>query len=611
LKSESRFTWSTWLAAAVTLAALNFLVHGISLRGGLFMDDWAHIRQLREAGWNLRDLVAACRLELVGGVAEMWFMPDCTLRFFRPVAFAVMKLTYMLSGWSPLVMHAASIGWHLVVCLLLLKLLERLGARRIDAWIVTALFAVHPGHVVTVQWIAVQTELIVTVCLLLATLAFARFRGWPAAGEASAAPTDAAAVPPRGDGPWLYGGLACVFYLLALGCRENAIMFPFVMAVMEPVVGRRGRKRAFALYVLLCVVALGYLAVRWHYLGGVQVPPRPYIYPPSDPGFVRFIFDKLCYYLLGEFLIVPNVPIGGLPYFRTMPIVFYGLSAALLGLLAWNVVGWLRRAPGALGSAWLVFFLLPLLPAFSSPHHLYLPGIGAAIITWFVLRTLTQPRPAGQPQTRPFNRREVVYATMAVGLTAFTAASAFVPVLAIDTGQRVEDTITDEVAAAPSGLKDGDTLYVVNLPIIAHYLKLMVEERTGLRDLRVVPLTWAPRVLGLFGTRGRAEYEWQDAKTLDIRIAHERWFADVFGTLADEALRRDIPVSREKPVEFRDRNGELDFVVKLLEGDDTGITALRFEFTKPPIRPGSHIFWGSNIRWAYELPAPQFNNANR
>ena len=117
------------IAAFLSLAALIAVSHGRSLRYGLFMDDYAHFRQLQECGWSIGELAAACRLELVGGILETWSMPDITLRFFRPLAFGLMKLTYSLCGWSPGVMHVASLVWHLAVTLLLMSLLRRLGAR--------------------------------------------------------------------------------------------------------------------------------------------------------------------------------------------------------------------------------------------------------------------------------------------------------------------------------------------------------------------------------------------------------------------------------------------------------------------------------------------------
>jgi hypothetical protein len=163
----------------------------------------------------------ACRLELLGGVLEPWWLPNVTLRFFRPVAFGLMKLTYALVGWRPAPMHAASLLWHFTVCALLLLFLRRLGATRPQPWVVSALFAIHPAHVVTVQWIACQTELMVTAFLLGTTLCFGRFRGWPGFG-----PAEPTARRSGGIG-W---AIASAVLLPCWGCRENAIVFPLIIA---------------------------------------------------------------------------------------------------------------------------------------------------------------------------------------------------------------------------------------------------------------------------------------------------------------------------------------------------------------------------------------------
>ncbi|MGE3180574.1 MAG: hypothetical protein AB7N71_03020, partial [Phycisphaerae bacterium] len=459
------------------------------------------------------------------------------------------------------------------------------------AWMIALLFSIHPGHVNTVQWIACQTELMVTVFILLATLCFACFRGWP---------RDEFGTPPERSGGWLFAILSAFFYALALGCRENAIMFPLVMAAFEPVVGKRGRKSAIIFYAVLLAMAAIYLVIRTNILGGASLPPKPYIYPPTDPGFVRFIFDKFLYYLLGIFLLFPCVPIGGLPYLRTMPVTFYAAAALVLGLLLWNLVRFRTRSPGWLGVAWVVLFLGPLLPAFASSHHLYLPAAGSALITWLLVRELIRGRKAANdrvPATRTL-RADLVHIGVACTLIFFAVMSLTLPGLAIDTAQRVEDTISSEVIASPTGLSDGDTLYVANLPIVSHYLKLIVEERTGLKNLRVVPLTWSPRVLGLFGAEAASELTWRSDRAFDISISHDRYFSGVLGMLVDEALGKESPLEPGVPLRFK------EFTVEMIEGDDAGISRLRFTFDEPPIRPGYHLYWGSHRRWAYEVPGP-------
>lgn len=574
----ARSAW-WWGLSSLVLASLIVGLHGLAVGSGLFMDDYAHFRQLREADWSLGGLTAACRLELIGGVVDLWWLPETTLRFFRPVAFAAMKLVYELSDWSPVAQHTMSLVWHLGAGLLLTLLLMRLGLSRWLALGVAGLYAIHPGHVATVQWIACQTELMVTVYLLGALMCFGRFRGWPGFAP------DADRRPAIG---WAVG--AIVLFVLALGCRENAVMFPFVVATLEPLVWNRRRRAALALYGVMGLVLVGYVATRSVLLGGLGAPPRPYVMPLTDPDFPRFVFDKAWYYLIGEFLIVPVVPIAGLPYLRARPWLFYGFAIVALCLVA---AVWLRhrsRPAGILGPAWLLGFMAPILPVFSSPHHLYLPGAGWAIVAGLILDGIGGPTPATWTWRVILRRTGLWLCVAALGglLGIWTYYSG----LALRTGARVEDRVIAEAAAAPSGLKDGDTLYIANLPLIAHYVRLGVEERTGVRDLQVVALTWSPRLLGL--PPERTELTRIDDHTIEMRIAGGRYFADALGRLAHESSGGEVP-------DEVDRRADLGLYVRVLERDADGVAALRFEFEEPLNSENVHLLWGSRVRWAYEI----------
>ncbi|MBU0638241.1 MAG: hypothetical protein KKB50_05195 [Planctomycetes bacterium] len=581
------------LLAIAALAALIAALHGRALHYGLFMDDYVHFRQLQQCDWSLAGLTDACRLELVGGVINLWWMPECTLRFFRPVAFGLMKLTYSLTAWSPMAMHCASLAWHLTAATLLMLLLRRLGTARGLAWCVAALFAIHPGHVGTVQWIACQSELMVATLLLAATLCYLRFRtGSPAAlGEAGSAGGDPATA---ADPPSLaWAAASVILFVLALGCRENAVMLPAVLLLSEPLLPRRRRRAGLFLCGVFVVAVAAYLAVRSHYLDGVALPPRPYVVPPSAPDFLTYVLDKSCYYLLGEFLLVPCVPIGGLAYFRDHPLAFYGLTAGVVGLVILVCLLHRRRLSALLGPAWLLGFLLPVLPAFESPHHLYLPSIGWALIAGLGLQTLGAWRGQHAVATR---RRPTLAGICLLATGAIFAAATFFFGLAFDTAQAVEDQVVAEVAAPPRELNDGDTIYAANLPVIAHYLGPAVEHRTGRRNLRVAALTWSPRLLGM---PCPGELVWIDQRTIAIRISEERYFAGPLGGLVAEARGGAWPLESGQEALCA------GFRVEVLDGDDRGIRALRFIFDKNPTRAGLHLFWGSRVHWAMPVFPPE------
>ncbi len=557
------------------------------------MDDYAHVQQLRAADWSLSGLVDACRLELVGGVVHYWFLPETTLRFFRPLAFGLMKLAYTLSDWSPFALHLASLAWHVLASTLLAVLLRRLGAAPLLAWAVAGLFALHPGQVAAIEWIACQSELMVTSFLLGATLCYLGFRGWG---------TEPTTAPSRRR--WAWAAACVVLYVAALGCRENAIMFPFVMLAVELLMWRRRTREAVVLQVVLLAVAGGYLALRAHYLSDAALPPRPYVYTPADPGFVRFVFDKACYYLLGEFLLAPIVPFGGVEYLRERPVLFYGLSLVALTLLAGASLPYLRRRPGLLAPAWLLGFMAPVLPAFASPHHLYLPGVGWAITSMLVLRAI------GGATARHWRRAVMWACILVLGAGFIGMTTAFT--LTYDTAQAVEDCVATEIAAAADQLHDGDTIYIANLPIIAHYVRLVVEQKTGLRNLDVHVLTWAPRVLGLVQNdvlgvieeeQVQDELTWVDDRTIELRVAGGAYFAGPMGRLVREAAGADLP---ELAARASDPSTYTIECIAPASGGD-GVQALRFTFARSLRDPHVHLFWGSRVRWACRVvpePAP-------
>ncbi len=163
--------------------------------------------------------------------------------------------------------------------------------------------------------------------------------------------------------------------------------------------------------------------------------------------------------------------------------------------------------------------------------------------------------------------------------------------LAFETGQGVEDCLAEEVATAPGGLHAGDTLYIANLPLLGHYVRLPVEERTGVRGLRVIPLTWSPRLLG---PATPTELTIIDEHTIEVRVAQDRYFAGVMGRLIRDSSGATVP-------DEVDRLSDLGLRVSVLERDERGISALRFEFARPLSDPAVHLFWGSRTRWAYQV----------
>ena len=230
--------------------------------------------------------------------------------------------------------------------------------------------------------------------------------------------------------------------------------------------------------------------------------------------------------------------------------------------------------------------MAPVLPAFESPHHLYLPGIGWAIVIMIVLRTLGRPRSARFKARRP--RKAAMWGCITTMAVVFSGVTIFYG-LALHTAQSVEDRIVDEVLSSPSPPHEGDTLYFLNLPLIGHYVRLGIEHKTGVSGLRAVALTWSPRVLGMATP---AEWTPVDQRTIEVRISDDRYFSGPIGALVAQASGRSRPID---PRETLRHNG---VTVELIEADRRGIAALRFTFDEPPGASGTRLYWGSTVRWA-------------
>jgi hypothetical protein len=391
---------------------------------------------------------------------------------------------------------------------------------------------------------------------------------------------------------------------------------------------RRHRPGGFPVAVFFgygCV-AVAYLLVRWHYLSGAALPPPPYVVPPSDPGFARFVLDKTCYYLLGEFLLAPIVPIAGVDFLRSHPIPFY-VSAAVVGLWVALIAGArIRRPDGAFGLLALLGFMAPVLPVFESPHHLYLPGVGwAVLVTSAVgsgrrkkagegacgpvasdLRVRRQvedlshkagegacgpqragegargPQRAGEGACGPLKSLGVLIAIVLFATLSFEFG------WTLEVAARVQDEVVDEIVNAPQPVQDGQTLYVANLPMVAHYARLAIELQTATTGVRVVALTWAPRLLAVSSP---TELRIVDERVIELRIREDRYFGGVIGRLVREA-------TGQTAAELAHGLLTPDFTVEALEHDEGGVSALRFTFHQNLRESQARLFWGSQTRWA-------------
>lgn len=567
------------LICAVLIAA----GHLWGVTSGLFLDDHAHYKHLKEGGWSYGWAVKASRLGVVGDVLDMWANRESGLLFYRPVTFWLMKLGYTVVGWRPTGMHVMSLLWHWVAAMLVARVAYGFLGRAVWAAVAGGAFAVHVQNVVTVYWIASQSELFVTIWLLAATLAYAKYSGWRTPWLDSDTPADTR---PR----WAYLALACVLYAGGLGCRENAIMLLPALIVADAAFGLRLRR--WRGYLVLGGVAAAYLLLRTSALGGVQLPDRPYLTRPWDPDFVPFLMSKFAHYCLALFAYVPIIPVGGQAYFEARMVKFVLSFAGV-------VVGWIllallvRRWGLAFPFAWFVLMMLPTLPVFSSPHHLYLPSAGMTMILATALALgAGHLRRTGKPPARA--REPITYAIVglhAVGLTFGAWAAGWI----YRSSTAIEDQFLDDVVTlghARRPLEPGDHLFFINLPTMAYYVIPALEQRVGVRGLHGHVLTFSPSPL-LMETPSVVRQI--DAHSFSIAVEGDRYFSGTSGRVLSEMM------GFKPPFHSGDEWDAGLYRVRIDEADDDGFTRLTVTFARPLADQRFHFFLTSRARMAYPL----------
>ena len=231
---------SRWAAPAVALLALASSIVGLVNQ---FTYDDRYIVELNP---------------VVHSLAEWWkgFGASYWPRMqggdgYRPITILAFKIEYAIGGGHPMAFHAANILLYAAASLLVYQLAKRVFAseHRWVAWLAAALFAVHPVHVEAVANVVGQSELIVGIALLGATVLYLR---------------------DRAEGPLRWSTAAWIALLYAVACfaKEHGIVLPAILvaaeatllARREPWRVRIPQVRPF--YLVLALVAVAFMAAR-------------------------------------------------------------------------------------------------------------------------------------------------------------------------------------------------------------------------------------------------------------------------------------------------------------------------------------------------------------
>jgi tetratricopeptide (TPR) repeat protein len=274
--------------------------------------------------------------------------------YYRPLVTTLNALNVRALGPGPLGLHAVNLALHLCALSLLLVLMRRLGASRLAAATAGALFTAYPLTGCNVAWISGRTDLLCLVFLLGSLLLWLRHLDSGVAGGA----------------PALAGALA--LFLLALLCKETALVFPAVLAVD---LWRRRSRALFRRLPFWLIPIVAYLYLRR--AAGVDWPTSPLgvataLRALGALGYdARTLFDPLDSVFLPDHSLFDRVDAN--------------LAVGLLAIGLFTVALWRHRdAKTGIGLACAIAFLIPTLgiaPASfpGASYCFYLPLAGLTL----------------------------------------------------------------------------------------------------------------------------------------------------------------------------------------------------------------------------------------
>jgi protein O-mannosyl-transferase len=288
--------------------------------------------------------------------------------YYRPVMTFGYLLCFQIFGAAPYGFHLANVFLHALVVCMLYVLTRRMFGSRAVAFLAAALFALHPMHTESVDWVAAVTDIDVTLFFLLTFWFFLRV--------------------PKPEGKrseWAILGMAASF-LLALCSKEQALMLPFLATVYEHFYrddrGKTKWREKVSRYYLLGILTFTYFLFREHMFGAFAP-----IIGHSDVTRYQAFLSGIA--LLGEYIWKLLWPAALCAFYMfhpsTSPLdpsVLAGVAMVLGGAVLMGFL-WRRHRAASFGLLWFMATIAPVLNVrvlasdnVFAERYLYLPSVG-------------------------------------------------------------------------------------------------------------------------------------------------------------------------------------------------------------------------------------------
>ena len=301
----------------------------------------------------------------VSGLWQIWFSPSAIENeaHYWPLVYTTFWLEHKLWDFDPTGYHIVNVLLHLANTLLLWHLLRRLAVP--GAWVVAAVFAVHPLHVDSVAWVIERKDVLSGLFYLAAVLTYMRLVEQP--------------------NPRRY---ACSLALYAAGLLSKSIVVTLPVALLIWHWWKQGRVTSADLLRLVPFFAVGLVITVGDLSFSRSVEPMSLGYSLAERTLIA---AYALWFYVGKLLWPTNLAVVyPLWDIRVADPLAWGylLSAVALAAAFWYFRSQLGRGPLA-GALFFAITLSPVLGfvdygymqfAFVADRFQYLAGIGVMAV---------------------------------------------------------------------------------------------------------------------------------------------------------------------------------------------------------------------------------------
>ncbi|MBT3383115.1 MAG: tetratricopeptide repeat protein [Prolixibacteraceae bacterium] len=301
------------------------------------------------ANWELRDIF----LNQVGGN-------------YHPITILSLALNYKISGMNPSSYHYLNLLLHLINIILVFSLIVRFSnGQRLTAFIVAAIFALHPMHIESVVWISERKDVLFTVFFLGAFLSWIEFAQ---------------------KGKWSYYFITLLLFVFSLLSKPTAVLLPVIL------LGYSWYKNKFAdkslilsllpFFLFSIVFGIITLSIQTDIGAAGEIQNSNFLFKLSfaSYGLLMYIVKFFVPVQLSAFYPYPALVSGSLPF-------IYYLSLLIISALTGFVIYFRKRIPQVLIGLFFFVVTISLTLQFISvgnaimaDRYTYIPYIGLAYI---------------------------------------------------------------------------------------------------------------------------------------------------------------------------------------------------------------------------------------